>query len=318
VGIEIEELKKKILELVREDEDFAMELNRTILRLYSDKLLTKTYLDEALAKQSKEFDEKLIKLREELSREFDEKLARQSKEFDEKLAKQSKEFDEKLIKLREELSREFDEKLAKQSKEFDEKLAKQSKEFDEKLIKLREELSREFDEKLAKQSKEFDEKLAKQSKQFDEKLAKQSKEFDEKFNKWADNIIERITNKINAIGGRWGIDAENAVRKFAEKIVSDWGGNVKKWNKKVEIKLGDKVIHKEYEIDIVVKDGKELLIEVKASFNKDSMERFVEACELYESSEGKGKKIERIVISFFIYEEAKEIAKKNKVTIITN
>ena len=233
MGIEIEELKKKILELVREDEDFAMELNRTILRLYSDKLLTKTYLDEALAKQSKEFDEKL---------------------------------------------------------------ARQSKEFDEKLIKLREELSREFDEKLAKQSKEFD----------------------EKFNKWADNIIERMTNKINAIGGRWGIDAENAVRKFAEKIVSDWGGNVKKWNKKVEIKLGDKVIHKEYEIDIVVKDGKELLIEVKASFNKDSMERFVEACELYESTEGKGKKIERIVISFFIYEEAKEIAKKNKVTIITN
>ena len=285
MGIEIEELKKKILELVREDEDFAMELNRTILRLYSDKLLTKTYLDEALAEQSKEFDEKLIKLREELSKDFDEKLAKQSKEFDEKLAKQSKEFDEKLIKLREELSREFDEKLARQSKDFD-----------EKLIKLREELSREFDEKLAKQSKEFD----------------------EKFNKWADNIIERITNKINAIGGRWGIDAENAVRKFAEKIVSDWGGNVKKWNKKVEIKLGDKVIHKEYEIDIVVKDGKELLIEVKASFNKDSMERFVEACELYESTEGKGKKIERIVISFFIHEEAKEIAKKNKVTIITN
>jgi len=233
VSIETEELKKKILELVREDEDFAMELNRAILRLYSDKLLTKTYLDEALAKQSKEFDEKLIKLREELSKDFDEKLAKQSKEFD-------------------------------------------------------------------------------------EKLAKQSKEFDEKFNKWADNIIERMTNKINAIGGRWGIDAENAVRKFAEKIVSDWGGNVKKWNKKVEIKLGDKVIHKEYEIDIVVKDGKEILIEVKASFNKDSMERFVEACELYESSEGKGKKTERVAISFFIYEEAKEIANKNKVTIITN
>jgi hypothetical protein len=303
VGIEIEELKKKILELVREDEDFAMELNRTILRLYSDKLLTKTYLDEALAKQSKEFDEKLEKL---------------SKDFDEKLAKQSKEFDEKLIKLREELSREFDEKLARQSREFDEKLAKQSKEFDEKLAKQ----SKEFDEKLIKLreelSKDFDEKLARQSKDFDEKLAKQSKEFDEKFNKWADNIIERITNKINAIGGRWGIDAENAVRKFAEKIVSDWGGNVKKWNKKVEIKLGDKVIHKEYEIDIVVKDGKEMLIEVKASFNKDSMEKFVEACELYESTEGKGKKIERIVISFFIYEEAKEIANKNKVTIITN
>ncbi len=165
MSIETEELKKKILELVREDEDFAMELNRTILRLYSDKLLTKTYLDEALAKQSKDFDEKLEKL----------------------------------------------------SKDFDEKLAKQSKEFDEKLIKLREELSREFDEKLARQSRDFD-----------EKLAKQSKEFDEKFNKWADNIIERITNKINAIGGRWGIDAENAVRKFAEKIVSDWGGNVKK------------------------------------------------------------------------------------------
>jgi hypothetical protein len=292
VSIETEELKKKILELVKEDEDFAMELNRAILRLYSDKLLTKTYLDEALAKQSKEFDEKLEKL---------------SREFDEKLAKQSKEFDEKLIKLREELSKDFDEKLAKQSKEFDEKLEK---------------LSREFDEKLAKQSKEFDEKLIKLreelSKDFDEKLAKQSKEFDEKLNKWADNIIERMTNKINAIGGRWGIDAENAVRKFAEKIVSDWGGNVKKWNNKVEIKLGDKVIHKEYEIDIVVKDGKEILIEVKASFNKDSMERFVEACELYESSEGKGKKTERVAISFFIYEEAKEIAEKNKVIIITN
>ncbi|MCP5494490.1 MAG: hypothetical protein H7A23_08020 [Leptospiraceae bacterium] len=139
-----EEFKSEIIEAIYKDAGFGIKLFEALISANGGKTISPTYLDEALAKQSKEFDEKLFRLGEKLSKEFDEKLFRLgeklSKEFDEKLAKLSKEFDEKLVKL----SKEFDEKLAKLSKEFDEKLVKLSKEFDEKLVKL----SKEFDEKL--------------------------------------------------------------------------------------------------------------------------------------------------------------------------
>ena len=124
-----EEFKSEIIEAIYKDAGFGIKLFEALISANGGKTISPTYLDEALAKQSKEFDEKLFRLGEKLSKEFDEKLFR----LGEKL---SKEFDEKLAKL----SKEFDEKLAKLSKEFDEKLVKLSKEFDEKLKPIKKQL----------------------------------------------------------------------------------------------------------------------------------------------------------------------------------
>ncbi|MCP4370480.1 MAG: hypothetical protein GY797_20565, partial [Deltaproteobacteria bacterium] len=85
-----EEFKHAIIEEIQSDADFGFRLFKAIMVSSGDQLVTKTYLDNALARQSKEFDEK---------------LARQSKDFDEKLTRAlvrlTKEFDEKLTRLAE-------------------------------------------------------------------------------------------------------------------------------------------------------------------------------------------------------------------------
>ena len=65
-----QEFKKALIEEINIDAVFGFELFKAIMESAGDHLVTTTYLDQALARQSKEFDKK---------------LTRQSKEFNEKL-----------------------------------------------------------------------------------------------------------------------------------------------------------------------------------------------------------------------------------------
>jgi hypothetical protein len=244
------ELLKEIIDTINQDASFGIELYKALIKSVGDEILTKTYLDEALAKQSKEFDEKLAKL----SKEFDEKLTR---------------------------------------------------------------LSKEFDEKLTKLSKEFDEKLIKQAEGFDIKLTKLSMEFDEKLKKQSEDLKKFINSKLGALGSRWGVNAEKTIRNYSEKIIKDFGGKVKKWKRSVRFKTDyGKVKKQSYELDIVLTDSKHIAVEVKSACDEKDIKRFIENCSVYEDTDGKGKKIEKIFITFFIDTEAQKLAERNNIIII--
>ncbi len=210
-----EEFKQAIIEEIHSDADFGVRLFKAIMVSSGDQLVTKTYLDNALARQSKEFDEK---------------LARQSKDFDEKLTRA----------------------LTRQSKDFDEKLAQQS-----------ERLTREFDEKLARHTGEL-------------------KAF--------------IDRKLGYIGSRWGEKVEDNYRRFAEKIVAQWGGTVSKWRRKIKTTddQGRRFIHR-YEVDIVVTNGKIILIEMKSQCDLDGVERFLDNIEQYMYLEQPSVTVEKVI-----------------------
>ena len=249
---EYKELKNKILSLLNEDEEFAFEIYKIIIEKYGKQLLTKTYLDEALLKLSKEFLQALQKQSEDLKREFYQALQKQSEEFDKKLQKQSE----------------------------------------------------EFDKKLQKQSEEFDKKLQKQSEEFDKKLQKQS-----------EDLKKFIDARIGILGERWGMNSEITIRNFAEEIIKNWGGSVKKWKKKIEQKVGNTIVKKSYEIDIIITDGKEILVEVKSSCDKNDVEKFLEATAIYEEEVGRIIK-EKIIVTFFAREDAKILAEEYGIKII--
>lgn len=246
--IDIKDLKEKILELLETDKDFAFELYRLILKRYGDELVTKTYLDEALAKLSAD------------------------------------------------LRNEFYLALEKQTEEFNKRLEKLSKEFYEALKSQRDEIMREMDRKISDATDKI-------MKQVDEKLEK---------------TTEKLINKIDAIGGRWGISSEIAIRNFAQSLVKEWGGTVKKWSKKIA-STGPKgvKVSKNYEIDIVITDSKELLVEVKSSCNLEAVEKFWEACEYYLATEKVNREVDKIIVSFFAYEDAIKFAKQKGIRIIT-
>ncbi len=238
---ELKDLKEKILTLLTEDENFAFEIYRLVIEKYGKQLLTKTYLDEALEKQTQQ-----------------------------------------LFKA----------------------LEKQSEEFDKKLQKLSEDLKNEFYQALQKQSEEFDKKLQKQSEEFDKKLQKQS-----------EDLKKFIDARVGILGERWGINAEITIHNFAEEIIKNWGGTVKKWKKKVEYKVANITIKKSYEIDIVISDGKEILVEVKSSCDKNDVEKFLEAIAMYEEETGK-KASDKVIVTFFAREDAKLLAEDYGIKII--
>ncbi|MCS7298904.1 MAG: DUF3782 domain-containing protein [Spirochaetia bacterium] len=205
--------------------------------------------------------------------------------------------DEALAKLSANLGNEFYLALEKQIEEFDNKMLLLKKDFYEALKNQKEEIIREMDEKIEDATDRI-------MRQVDEKM---------------DKTTEKLINRIDAIGERRGISSETAMRNFAESLVKEWGGTVKKWNKEVTYTgPGGVKVSKIYEMDIVITDGKEILVEVKSSCNIEAVEKFWEACEYYLATEKVRKGIDRIVVSFFAYEDVISFAKQEGIRIITN
>ena len=329
---QLKDFKEKILTIIEFDEDFAREIYRIVIKKYGDILLTKTYLDEALEKQNKNFEEKL----EQQNRSFEEKLEQMNKKFEEKLEEQNRSFEEKL----EQMSKKFEEKLEEQNRSFEEKLEQMNKNFEEKLEQLDkkfeeklEQLDKKFEEKLEQMNKKFEEKLlllkAEITKEFDEKLDKQTKNFDEKFEKLiiyinkrfdenTERIIKYIDKRFGEVGSRWGEASEKAIKNAFHKVLKEFNGKVKKWRKveKFINKNGYKG-QKRYEIDIVITNDKIILMEVKSSCSKDDLYRFIENCDYFEKNEKVDKPIEKYILTFYMDDEVHSIAEKNNISVIS-
>ncbi|MCS7299240.1 MAG: DUF3782 domain-containing protein [Spirochaetia bacterium] len=213
-------------------------------------------------------------------------------------------FDEALVKYSQDLKREFYSALEKQSEEL-------RKEFYSALEKQSEELRKEFYSALEKQSEDLKKFVLNVKDEIDRKIDREVERLDRKI----DESVGRLDRKLEAIGGRWGLSSEKAITKFAEDLVSSWGGEVKKWKSSAVVKIGDFEEKREYEIDIVVKDGVEMVVEVKSSCSVSEVERFEEAVRVYEQEVGR-KVSEKRIVTYFIYEDAKKLAEKKGIKVI--
>lgn len=252
------EFKESLIQEINNDTSFAILLFRAIQNSTGETFVTTNYLDQALAKQS---------------REFDKKLAEQSKEFDKKLAR---------------IVEEFKQMLAEQSDRFDKKLAEQSDRFDKKL-----------DTRLTEQEVKFDKKL-------ETRLAEQSAE-----------LKTYINNQFSRIGSRWGMNVEENYRNFAQAIVSQWGGTVTKWRRKIKATddEGRRYILR-YEVDLVVANGTVMLVEMKASCDDEALERYIENVTQYMNLESPTRPVEKVILTFDMDEHLVEKAQAAGITVI--
>ena len=97
-----EEFKRELIAEIKHDAAFGFDVYYALLGSVNGDALTKTYLDEALAKQSRNFDAKL----EELAREFDAKLLAQSLDLKQYVEAQAQD-------IKTSLKQYFDAKLGK-------------------------------------------------------------------------------------------------------------------------------------------------------------------------------------------------------------
>ena len=182
-------------------------------------------------------------------------------------------------------------------KEVLDRLTEHDRRFDEILATLR-----EYSMRFEEHDRKFDEILA--------TLREHSMRFEEH-----SKLFDALDLKIQALGSRWGIFSEQAFREGMKNIVEQYfGGEVKRWITDDEegIVFGRP---SKVEVDLIIKDGEHILVEIKSSINKSSVSQLWRERQLYEKKKGVTPKL--AIISPFIEANAKEEAEFYGIALFT-
>ncbi|MEO0240728.1 MAG: DUF3782 domain-containing protein [candidate division WOR-3 bacterium] len=262
-------------------------------------------------------EEDIIKILEEKLPEIIEKspiIRLKIEEMMEKRAVTREEIKEILIELRaqrEDANKRFEE-INKRFEEVNRRFEEVNKRFEE----LREDTNRRFEEV----NKRFEELREDTNRRFEE-VNRRFEELREDMNRRFEEVDKRfeiltkemrdgfklLRDAITAVGARWGIFAEEAFREGMEGILKELGFyDVKKWEDydKDGMVFG---YPSTVEVDLVIKDDKHYLIEVKSSVSDGDVLKLKKVGEFYEKKTG--VKPELVIVSPYIKEEAKEKCK---------
>ncbi len=240
-------------------------------------------------------EEDIIKILEEKLPEIIEKspiIRLKIEEMMEKRAVTREEIKEILIELkaqREDANKRFEE-INKRFEEVNRRFEEVNKRFEEvnrRFEELREDMNRRFEE-VNRRFEEVNNRF--------EILTKEMRDG-----------FKLLRDAITAVGARWGIFAEEAFREGMEGILKELGFyDVKKWEDydKDGMVFG---YPSTVEVDLVIKDDKHYLIEVKSSVSDGDVLKLKKIGEFYEKKTG--VKPELVIVSPYIKEEAKEKCK---------
>ncbi len=129
--------------------------------------------------------------------------------------------------------------------------------------------------------------------------------------------IRRLSSKIDALGARWGLVAEDSVRKSLYVILREYLGvaRVDKWQyfDREGTVFGYPTL---IEIDIIVKDNIHYLIEVKSSVDTYDVLSFNRKCMFYTSKTGI-ENVRKLIVTFYIDDRARKTAKELGIEVVT-
>ena len=203
-------------------------------------------------------------------------------------------------------------------KEVLERLEEHDCRFDEILATLKEhsrrfeEHDRKFNEILAT-LREHSRRFEEHDRKFEEILSTQ-KEHGYRFDEHG-RMLKGLDLKIEALGSRWGIFSEQSFREGMKSIVEQYfGGEVERWI--TDDEEGTVFGHpSKVEVDLIVKDGEHILVEIKSSIHKSDVSKLFREGRLYEKV--KGVKPKLVIISPFVEDDAKEEAELQDIPVFT-
>lgn len=245
-------------------------------------------------------EEDIIRIIEEKLPEIIEKsplIKLKIEELIEKRAVTREEIKEILVELRsqrEDVNKRFEELIENTNRRSEE---------------LREDTNRRFEELIENTNRRFDELREDTNRRFEEvnrRFEAVDRRFEEIIKEMRDGF-KSLRNTITAIGARWGIYSEEAFRESMEDILKELGFyDAERW----EDYDSDWYVFgypSSTEVDLLIKDGKHYLIEVKSSVSDGDVLKLKKIGEFYERT--RGVKPELVIISPYIREEAKERCK---------
>ncbi|MFP3178931.1 MAG: DUF3782 domain-containing protein [Thermocladium sp.] len=253
------EIRREILKLIKDDEEFRKEL-MDALGINNISIALKDIGDsikELAARLGS-----LTELQELLSKSIIS-LAEAQKKTEENITKLTERVDQLA-----EAQRKTEERLDQLAQRINE-LAEAQRRTEERLNKLTERV-----DQLAEAQRKTEERL--------DQLAEAQKRTEDNIAKLTDAVIDlrkgmdQLRRSIDSIGKRWGADYEELIRGFFKEVLDQLGIDIKYLNKFTykdnEGIFGFKGVL--YEIDIMAKNDKVYLIEVKSFADSDDVEWF--------------------------------------------
>jgi hypothetical protein len=185
---------------------------------------------------------------------------------------------------------------------------------DRELERLREDMIKGFERHDAELAK-LREDMVKGFERHDREIQRLTEEM----NKLREDMtkgFELVNRHISAIGARWGIMAEDAFREGLRGILEkEFGVKVERWITIDEEGLvyGFKSV---IEVDIAIKDGKTMLIEISSSVDRSKVAAFLRKAQLYEKKTGI-RPDRLIMVTPYADEDAIEAAREVGVEVYT-
>jgi len=268
-----------LLRLLREDEEFRLAVMG--LLGYSDVKSSVDRLIEAvneLTKAVKSHDERLARLETAV----------------EELTKAVRAHEERLTRLESAV-----EELTRAVKAHEDRLTR----VEDRLTRL-ENAVEELTKAVKEQSKAIEE-LAKIVKSHEDRLAK------------VEEAIKAFDRRLMALGARWGVESEEAFRNAMMGVVEGILGvaTVGKW---VYFDK-DGVVYghpSQVEVDVAIRDGTHILIEIKASASSGDALEFSRVGKLYETVTGIKPRL--VLVTPFIDDRGLEAARKLGIEVYTS
>ncbi len=128
--------------------------------------------------------------------------------------------------------------------------------------------------------------------------------------------IEGLTRTVQALGARWGFIAEDAFREGMRGIIEEFfGGRVERWIYRDEegFVFGHPSV---VEVDVVVRDGEHVLVEVKSSLSRADIYELWRKGQLYERV--KGVKPRLVAVSPYVDERGRREAERLGIEVYTS
>jgi len=279
-------LRGELLRLLREDEEFRLAVMG--LLGYSDVKSSVDRLVEAvkeLTKAVKSHDERLTRLENAV-----EELTRAVKAHEDRLTR----VEDRLTRL-ENAVEELTKAVKEQSRAIEE-LAKIVKSHEERLAGVEERLARLENAVM---------ELTKAVRSHEDRLAK------------VEEAIKAFDRRLMALGARWGVESEEAFRNAMRGVVEGILGvaTVGKW---VYFDK-DGVVYghpSQVEVDVAIRDGTHILIEIKASASSGDALEFSRVGKLYETVTGIKPRL--VLVTPFIDDRGLEAARKLGIEVYTS
>jgi len=301
------QLKAAFLKLLKEDEEFRYAVAGLIGLEEILKRLDRH--EEELAK----IWEELARLREDMNKGFQRhdqlfaEVFKRLEKYDQLFAEILKKLEQhdqlfaeilKRLEQHDQLFAEVFKRLEQHDQMFAE-VFKRLDRHDERIGRVEEELVR-LREDMNKRFAQHEERIGR----VEEELAKLRAE------------VERGFRRLDALGARWGVMTEKAFRDGLRGVVErELGLRVERWTAYDE---EGKVFGfpSEVEVDVAVKDGKVILIEITSHARPYEVSLFKKKADLYAEKEGK-RPDRLVIITPYAEEDAKRVAERLGIEIYT-